>query len=612
MTFVNKSTPSEKVLRLMDAALDLQRAGERARALEILEQVQEQAPDYAPLHLLIGLAYRDAGQLEEAEAGLRRAIELDPEQTEAIQSLGLLLATQGRSTDAVKWLKRRAELQPYDSVTLKALGAQMARLDRQEEAVKLLEEAWKNTESVEVGITYGRYLIRIRQWELAEEVLHQVADTAPQPKPLVEWAYALVLLERHQDALKVLQQILEIDPSFDRAWRGVSTCYLNLGQLSEALEAAERALAVDDRHCRNWLAKANALLKLERYTELLEAARIGAECVPSDDTEARPVLQELRLREVEGLFSLDRPDEALAHLGQLRRQLPTEERLTQFQVQMLKELGRPEQALNVLDEAHEAGVRLDGALAPLRYETLHLLNRPNEAWDFIQPLLATQTEHRLDVLGNIGVSFYTQGRVQAAQSVFEQLSEFAPQLSRFACNLGFILTGEGKLSEAERHLLRALDLPDNEDTSPLVLANLGYLYLIQGDYTKAEASLQQAASLAAEQQEGILRIAYWQDGQVVPDFTPHPTYWILVRAAAQANQVTLAMAGHQIEEAEALARKMVQANPDASWGYKMLGWVLCTESKVDEARNAWESALHYVTVSQEKGIIEQWLKGLSA
>jgi tetratricopeptide (TPR) repeat protein len=605
-----KSTPSEKVLQVINAALSLQQAGEQVRALEILEQIQEQAPDYAPLHLLIGLAYRDAGQLEVAEAELRRAIKLDPKQSEAIRSLGLLLAAQKRSSEAIQWLKKYTELQPGDSITLKALGAQMARLNRHDEAIQLLKEAWEKTQSPQVGITYSRYLIRIRQRELAEKVLHQIVDTAPEPRPLVEWAYALVLLERYQDALKALKQVLEIDPSFDRAWRGMSTCYLNLEQPSEALEAAEKALAIDDRHCRNWLAKTNALLKLERYTELLDAASIGTECVHYDDAEARPVLQELQLRKVEALLSLNRPDEALVHLDQLRRQFPTEERFTQFQAQILKKLGHLEQVLTILDQAREAGLRLDGALAPLRYETLHLLNQPNEAWDFIHPLLATQTERRLDVLDNIGFSFYIQGKIQAAQSVFEQLSEFAPQVSHFACNLGFILIGERKLSEAESYLSRALGLPDNKAVSPLILANLGYLYLLQGDYTKANASLQQASSLAAEQQAGILRVAYWQDGQVVPDFTPHPTYYIPVRTAAQANQVTLAIARHQIEEAESLARKMLQENPDAPWGHKMLGWVLRTESKVDKARNAWKSALQYATTPQEKGVIEQWLKRL--
>jgi tetratricopeptide (TPR) repeat protein len=602
------SIPSERVLHLIDAALDLQQAEEYTRALEILRQAQAQAPDYAPIHLLMGLAYRDSGKFEEAEASLRQVIQLEPEQPEAIQSLGLILATQGRSREAIEFLKIHAELQPDDAVTLKALGAELAHLGRREEGVRLLEQAWRATQNTEVGITYGRYLIRIRRWEQAEEILHQVANSAPQPHPLVEWAYALVLLEHYEGALKVLQRILDMDPSFDRAWRGVSTCYANLGRFSEALEAAEHALAIDDQHCRNWLAKANALMGLERPAEVLEAARTGTECVSLDDPEAQPVLGELRLREIEALFQLGRVDEALVRLEELRHQFPAEERFVHIHFSVLNSLGRWEDALRVLDEAQDAGLPAYGSLAPLRYELLHLLGRPNEAWDFIQPMIISQKE-RVHVLGDIGLSLYTRGKIEAARAVFEQLYTFASDVARFACNLGFILVGEGNLSEAEASFLNALEAPDNKEVRPLVLANLGYLHLIWGNYVQAEVSLQQAVSLAGEE-EAILRVAYWQDDEVVPDYSAYPARSLPVRAAANANLVTLALARGQAEDAESLARSMMQETPNMPWGYEMLGWVLRAGSRLDEARQAWTSALRFTSDPQEKGAIERWLESL--
>ena len=579
--------------------------------MDILLQAQKQAPDYAPLHLLVGLAYRDAGRLDKAETSLRRAIELDPGQAEAFQSLGLLLSAQGRSAEAVKILKRHAELEPGDPITLKALGTELSRLGRQEEAIHLLEEAWRKTQSTEVGITYGRYLIRVRQWERAEEVLREVAAATPEPKPLAEWAYALVMLERYGEAVQALQQALEINPEFDRAWRGLTDCYIPLGQFSEALEAAERALALDDRHCRNWLAKANALLSLQRYTEALEAARTGIECVPPNDPEVLPVLQELHLQEVEALFQLSRVDEALAQLEELRRQFPTVERLTRIQASVLNSLGRPEDTLRVLEEAQDAGLPVDGDLAPLRYETLHLLDRPDEAWAFIRPMLATQTEQRLNVLAEIGISLYARGRVGAAQAVFEQLRSFAPDAARFTNNLGFILIGEGELTEAEQCFLQALEMPDSAEWRPLLLTNLGYLYLLQGNYTRADECLREVAPLATKEWEAILRVAYWQDGQVIPDYTPHPTRSLPVPVAANANRVTLALAQGQIEDAEALARQMVQEDPDTPWGYEMLGWVLRATGEFDEARQAWEQALERAEDPEEQEALACWLEALS-
>jgi tetratricopeptide (TPR) repeat protein len=602
-------TPNERILKLVDAAMDLQQAGEGERALEILLQAYEQAPEYAPIPLLIGLAHRDAGRPEEAEASLRRAIELDPEQPEALQSLGLLLASRGRSSEAIKLLKRHAELQPDDAVTLKALGAELARLGRGEEAVHLLEDAWRKSRTTDVGITYGRYLIRVQQPELAQQVLRQVAEAAPEPKPLVEWAYALVLLERHEEALSVLQRILQMDPGFDRAWRGMSGCYLALGERTRAFETAEQALAIDEGHYRNWLAKANALLSLGRYPEMLEAAQRGIACVPPGDAEATPVFQELRLRQVEALLHLDRADEALVQLDELRHQFPTEERLTRDQVLVLNRLGRTEDALRVLDEAREAGMPADGGLAPLRYETLHLAGKRDEAWKFIRPMLETQTETRLHFLGDVGLLFYVRGQVEAARAVLEQLHSFAPDETRFACNLAFILTGEGELADAERYLLRALEVPDSAEMRPLVTANLGYLYLVQGDYPKADLHLRQAVLLTTGG-EAILRVARWQEDQVIPDYTPHPTRFLPIRVAAHANLVTLALAQGRVEEAADLARKMLEEAPDASLGYEMLGWVLYAEGKFDETRQAWEEGTERAGDPEERRALAQWLKSL--
>ena len=611
MAINREAAMDEQVFRLIDAALNLQQAGEQMRALEILQEAQKRAPQYAPIHLLIGLLYRDQERFEEAEARLRHAVKLDPEQSEAIQSLGLLLATQGRSPEAVELFKRHAKLLPDDLVTLKALGSQLARLGRQDEGIKILQEAWCDTQDTGVGITYGRYLIRFGHWKEAENALRQVADAAPEPEPLVELAYVLVLLDQCDEALQVLQGILEIDASFDRAWRGTSTCHLNLGRPSEALEAAERALAIDGCHCRNWLAKSNALLSLGRHAEVLEAAQIGADCVSSDDEEAQPVLKELRLRAVEALFQLDREDEALDQLETIRRQFPADERLLHIQVSALNDRGRSEKALGVLDEAQVAGRAADSSLAPLRYETLHLVGKPDEAWAFIQPALEGQAEHRLDVLGAIGVSLYERENIEAARAVFEQLSAFAPHAHRFDCNLGFILVGEGDIDGAKQCLSRMLEASDNPLWNALALANLGYLHLVQGDHSAAEEALERAEALVPEESTAILRIAYWRKGQVVPDFTRHPTRWVPMRTAIMANQVTLALAQGRVKEAEALARRMMEQATDEPWGYEMLGWVLSTTNRFEEARDAWETAHRTAASPQAKRVIEDWLQSLA-
>lgn len=606
MTTQQTSRASDRVLQLVSAALNLEQAGETDEALQILERVQREAPQVAQVHLLSGLLLRDAGRPEEAEASLRRAVELDPDLSGAVQSLGLLLFGQGRTEEAVEWLTRHLELEPADPLTLKALSTGLPRLGKDEEAVQILDEAWRLTHNPEAGIIYGRHLIRVGHLDEAETVLKQVSEEAPLPRALVEWAYALALLRRYPEAQRVLLRIIDIDPTFGRAWRGLTDCYIPMGRYEDALRAAEQALALDDTHCRNWWAKTNTLLSLERYAEAYESAVNGIECVPRDDLEAQPVLHELYLQSIESLFQVGRFEDALAQLDAARRGFPTSETFLRIQASALNQMERVEEAQRVLEEAREGGISLTGGLAPLYYETLHLTGHPEDARAFVEPLLQDDHWHRIHVLADVGLRLYQRSKVDAARSVFEQLHAWVPEAPHFASNLGFILVGEGALTEAETLFTQALDSPNSAESRPLILANLGYLRLIQHDYASAAECLEEAAVEAEEESRAILRIAQWQ-GAVVPDPVPHPTRLLAVKAAARANQVMLALAQGKIGEAESQARALAEEGMEAAWGQAVLAQVLLARGDAEGAGTAREAALADAETPSEREAIERWL-----
>jgi tetratricopeptide (TPR) repeat protein len=601
------SSSSERVAKLISAALNLQQVGETVEALQVLERAREESPDVAAIHLVSGLIQRDAGRLQEAETSLRRAVELEPGLGEAVQSLGLLLLARERGEEAIDWLKRHLELEPANPVTLRALSTTLPRMGREEEASQLLNRAWHRTHNPEAGIVYGRHLIRMGQAKEAEALLRQVSDEAPQPKVLVEWAYALAMLQECEKAEHVLLRIIDIDPRFDRAWRGLTDCYIPLGRSQDALMAADEAVAVNPGHYRNWYAKANALLSLQRYTDAYEASIKGIECVPGGDPEARPVLQELYLQAVESLLQLGRTGDALEKLGEARREFPTGEHLLEIEVSVLNTLGRAQQALQVWQEAASAGLKMEGSLPPLYFETLHLAGHAAEARSFVQPMLLHDRERRLQLLGRAGLSLYERGQIAAALSVFEQLADIAPDMPQFASNLGFLLTGEGRLPEAEAFLARAKSGQDEAASEALVLANLGYLYLIQDRLAQAAGFLEQAEAAAPEEAVAILRVAVWRAGRVSTDPVPHPTRWLSIRSAARANLVTLKLAQGRVSEAAALAAQMIGDEPDEAWGYAIQGWVHQAAADHAAAKQSWSMALDRTVDEQDQAALRQWL-----
>jgi tetratricopeptide (TPR) repeat protein len=135
------SAVDKRALRLIDAALDLQEAGDHERAVEILVEARSLTPDYAPLYLLLGLAYRDGERYEEAESSLRRAVDLDPEQIEAVESLVLLLCDTDRSPEAIQLLQERVQKRMGDSQRFRLLAEMLQRTGQSAEAMEMVEQA---------------------------------------------------------------------------------------------------------------------------------------------------------------------------------------------------------------------------------------------------------------------------------------------------------------------------------------------------------------------------------------------------------------------------------------------------------------------------------------
>jgi rhomboid protease GluP len=71
-----------------------------ARMIAQLQKIVREKPDFVPAHVLLAKAYLSHGQFSEAEAELKRALDLDPRNAEAHLELGNLYLNQNRPQDA--------------------------------------------------------------------------------------------------------------------------------------------------------------------------------------------------------------------------------------------------------------------------------------------------------------------------------------------------------------------------------------------------------------------------------------------------------------------------------------------------------------------------------
>jgi len=608
-----KKNTQSRILKLMDAALSLQQAEEWEQSNTVLRKAEDLAPDHAPIQLLLGINYQALGDIETAERSLRRALTLDPDYGEALQTLGLLLAEQGRLEEAIPLLRACWAQDPGNSQVLEALSSALLQVGEEEDAIRILEKAWNQTQEEEPGVLYGSFLIQLEHLEEAEAVLRAVEATCPCPRTLAELALVLLLQDRDTEAADVLEQAIELDPNFDRAWRGLAGCYDRLGKHKRALEAAEQALRLDGEHCRNWLVKTGALLSLERYEDALDAARRGITFVDLEDEETLPVLFQLYEQEISALLHLGQFDEVLQRLADNQQRFPYVRRFADMRANLLLMEKRYAEALSVVEAAQKDGIRM----LPLEYLLLHLLGRDDEAWTRVQPELegvAPDVQaRRLDTLGDAAIKAYGRGEFDAACTIIAQLKAFAPDDPRLLNNLGFMLIGRGELAAAQRHLERVAQVPGGEEWQALASLNLAYLHLIQTRYAEAEQALWSAQAELKELADigAVLRVAYWRAGDVLPDYAAYPVDSYPAQIFLWANQVTLYLARGEAGAAETLACQIVDAAPQVSLGYRVLGWVQLAQDQVEAVRQAWQQALDYAQHPAERDALTLWLADIS-
>lgn len=89
-----------------DEALERLEEEDYERAIALLLEFTEAAPQVTAGHVDLGMAYARKGELENAEASLARALELNPDHPVALNELGIVYRRTGRFQEARKSYER--------------------------------------------------------------------------------------------------------------------------------------------------------------------------------------------------------------------------------------------------------------------------------------------------------------------------------------------------------------------------------------------------------------------------------------------------------------------------------------------------------------------------
>ena len=210
-------------LNLSEALIGADRFEE---SLEASRTAIEQRPGSPGAHSNLGLSLMGLDRFEEAEVAFGRALQIDPRDRNGHQNLGELMKKQGRYDEAVEQYLRALETDPDFALGWAGLADAHLLAGRHEEAA----EAARKSLSIDSDSPNTAALHSLLG-RASTATIHSRAET-------------LRGQQRHDEALALYREALELDAEFAPAIAGMGIAFFELERYEEAIESMQRALVL--------------------------------------------------------------------------------------------------------------------------------------------------------------------------------------------------------------------------------------------------------------------------------------------------------------------------------------------------------------------------------
>jgi tetratricopeptide (TPR) repeat protein len=180
-------TIDERVqVRQAEAAL-LRDANDNAAAYAVLTQALVEHPDAPDLLYDAAMVAEKLDKIDEAEARLRRVVELKPEDAQALNALGYTLVDRTpRTSEGLALIEKAYKLAPEDPFILDSMGWAFYRLGKLDDAETYLRRAMTQRPDAEIAAHLGEVLWTKGEPEHARQVWQSQLEASPDNAVLQE------------------------------------------------------------------------------------------------------------------------------------------------------------------------------------------------------------------------------------------------------------------------------------------------------------------------------------------------------------------------------------------------------------------------------------------
>jgi tetratricopeptide (TPR) repeat protein len=180
-------TIDERVqVRQAEASL-LRDANDNAAAYAVLKQALVEHPDMPDLLYDSAMVAEKLDRIDEAEASLRRVVELKPDDAQALNALGYTLVDRTpRTSEGMALIEKAYKLAPDDPFILDSMGWAFYRLGKLEDAETYLRRAMTQRPDAEIAAHLGEVIWKRGDPVRANEVWQSQLQASPQNEVLLE------------------------------------------------------------------------------------------------------------------------------------------------------------------------------------------------------------------------------------------------------------------------------------------------------------------------------------------------------------------------------------------------------------------------------------------
>lgn len=239
----------------------------------------------------------EAGRWEEAEAELRQALSMNPQQAEWHFNLGLTLDAAGRHTDAAGAFRSAAELNPQDAHPATMAGLSLLRSGDAAGSLEWFDRAEKlQPENVAPYVHRIEAYATLGQHDQAELMFYMAQQIDPRSaEAFLSMADSLLDREMHEKAVWCLREAAGIDPEMPGVQARLAHVYAATGRQERARQLYLRELRRDPGDIETLLDLGALLVEMHRFVEAGEKFRRVLEIEP-DNADAHCALGDLAER----------------------------------------------------------------------------------------------------------------------------------------------------------------------------------------------------------------------------------------------------------------------------------------------------------------------------